>query len=71
MKRINRKRVIETLEVARQGYASIFITSVENKNITMQLGCSAHYHNLNKMIVELGGEDTGELNPVFDLKNKI
>lgn len=57
MKRMNRKKIIETLELARSGYASIIISAkVANDNILVMCA-QAHHLSLNRQIIELGGED--------------
>lgn len=59
MKRLNRKQLIETLECARQGYASLYMRfcndmSLDGKVIAMS--SRAHHINLNNMIANIGGE---------------
>lgn len=56
MKRMNRKKILEVLETARQGYSSIIIIAREIDDKVLELSCKAHHGMLNKQIVELGGE---------------
>lgn len=56
MKRINRKKLLDVLETARQGYSSIIIIASEIDDKVLELSCKAHHGMLNKQIVELGGE---------------
>ena len=57
MKRINRKKVLDVLETARQGYASLILKARQNDDIIMEKSCQAHHSMLNSQIVELGGEN--------------
>lgn len=56
MKRMNRKKILEVLETARQGYSSLTIKAFGDNDIIMVKACQAHHGKLNKQIVELGGE---------------
>lgn len=56
MKRMNRKKLLDVLETARQGYSSIIIIAREIGDKVLELSCKAHHGMLNKQIVELGGE---------------
>ena len=54
---MNRKKILEVLETARQGYSSITIIARDIDNKVLEMACKAHHGMLNKQIVELGGED--------------
>jgi hypothetical protein len=56
IKKINRKKIIETLEFARQGFASIIMDAKIRKDLVLELSSQAHHSLLDKAIVELGGE---------------
>lgn len=56
-KRLNREKIIETLEIARQGYDSMIRIALKNDDILTAKSCKAHHDRLNRMIVELGGEN--------------
>lgn len=56
MKRLNRKKILETLETARQGYASLILKAHQIDDIIMERGCQAHHGMLNRQIIDLGGE---------------
>jgi len=59
MKRLNRKKILEALETARQGFNSIclrFIGSDQLQDKVVLMSMTAHHHQLNCVIVELGGE---------------
>lgn len=56
MKRINRKKILEVLETARQGYSSLTLKARQMDDIIMERACQAHHGMLNRQIVELGGE---------------
>lgn len=57
LKRLNRKKIIEQLEISRQGYSSVSLRALSNGDKVLQISSNAHHHMLNKMIVELGGDD--------------
>lgn len=57
LKRLNRKKIIEQLEISRQGYSSVSMNALCSGDKILQLSANAHHHMLNKMIVELGGSD--------------
>ena len=59
-KRLNRKKIIETLEIARQGYDSMILYSLQNDDMLTAKCCKSHHDRLNKIIVELGGEDVSK-----------
>lgn len=61
MKRMNRKKLLDVLETARQGYSSIIIIVREVDDKVLELSCKAHHGMLNKQIVELGGESVEPL----------
>jgi hypothetical protein len=56
MKRMNRKKILEVLETARQGYSSLVFKAREIGDKIMEISCQAHHGMLNEQIVELGGE---------------
>ena len=56
MKRMNRKKILEVLETARQGYSSLTLKARQIDDKVMEMACQAHHGMLNKQIVELGGE---------------
>ena len=56
MKRMNRKKILEALQTARQGYASLTIKARDLDDKVMEASCQAHHSLLNTQIVELGGE---------------
>lgn len=56
MKRIYRKKILEVLETARQGYASLTLKARQIDDKIMENACQAHHVMLNRQIVELGGE---------------
>ena len=57
LKRLNRKKIIEELEISRQGYSSVCMSAIKHGDKILQMAANAHHIRLNKMIVELGGED--------------
>lgn len=59
MKRINRKKLITELSVARQGFASAILYAQIKDDRTAQRSFEAHHRHLDKIIVELGGETVG------------
>jgi hypothetical protein len=56
MKRMNKKKILETLETARMGYCSLILKAYQINDTIMKISCDAHHRMLNKQIVELGGE---------------
>lgn len=56
MKRMNRKKILEVLETARQGYASLTLIARDKNDKIMEMACKAHHGLLNSQIVELGGQ---------------
>jgi hypothetical protein len=56
MKRMNKKKILEVLETARQGYASLTLKARQIDDKIMEQACQAHHGMLNRQIVELGGE---------------
>ena len=56
MKRMNLKKLLETLENARQGYSSLVFIAKKYDDKIMEMSCKAHHKMLNKRIVELGGQ---------------
>ncbi len=68
MKRINRKKIIETLEIARQGYSSLTIIARDYKDKIMEMACKAHHEQLNRQIIELGGDSYDP--PLMDKKSR-
>ena len=56
MKRMNRKKILEVLETARQGYSSLTLKAIQIDDKVMEMSCRAHHGLLNKQIVQLGGE---------------
>ena len=48
--------MLEVLETARQGYASLTFKARQIDDNIMEQACQAHHGMLNKYIVELGGE---------------
>lgn len=56
MKRINRKKLITELEFARQGFADAILNAKIKNDEVAVISFTAHHFNLNKLIVELGGE---------------
>ncbi len=57
LKRLNRKKIIEQLEISRQGYSSVSMAALKHNDKILQLAANAHHGMLNTMIVDLGGED--------------
>ncbi len=55
-KRINRKKLITNLELARSGYASLILDARIKGDKIMEMTCISYHKLLNKQIVELGGE---------------
>lgn len=55
-KRLNRKKILETLELARSGYTSLILKARINEDKIMEKTCDSYHKMLNKQIIELGGE---------------
>ena len=58
MKRLNRKKILEVLETARQGFSSTIIKAISGWNTNLdelvwEKSSEAHHHHLNKILILL------------------
>jgi hypothetical protein len=57
MKRINRKKILCVLEEARSGFLQAHMQAKVKQDDVLRVCMSSHYYNINKIIIELGGDD--------------
>lgn len=69
MKKLNRQKIIQQLEISRQGFNSSILIALKHNDIIFATSLDAHHNMLNKMIVDLGGENVDKT--PLDFYNEI
>lgn len=69
MKRLSRQKIVQQLEISKQGFNSSILIALKYKNNIFATSLDVHHNMLNKMIVDLGGESVDKT--PLDFYNEI